>query len=685
MGGFDLDLDEILDLRILGTVGTKLDVAVDFNSTRELESKQLITAAYTGTEDEIVKKVEAGDIRVILPPSRFLGAGVARGTFGAQAVAQLGPVDLRFLGSRKEGQSTVRTLSIAPQGEGIEQEVTLDIKDTQFIDDRFFLLFHPDSLASQRLAYPNLGTGLANGQSTPTSGTLNVWLDDGNVTNNRENASKPGVARVDPTHPDTLPDQAHTGFFDLLVEGDDYVVTDQVIIQLKRQLDDTEVLAVSYLTQGGTQVGSEQGASELELKLIKPINPDTLDFTWDYTLRNVYSLREPDIQLTSLDLTIYRGNQDLKQTFESIDGESKKYVEIFGVSDANSRVNVPRILRDPFGGSDYLIFPSVRPFFEPVDESGAVIPLERPNRNLYFNADGSRTALEDQVYFVEATYLSQGGISGEVELGAANIIEGSEEITMGGQALARGTDYQIFYDFGRVVFSDPAGLAERASLALLLVVMTVSLPGTLRITQQAWNESVVLGCLLAAVALLLSGRAGLAVVPLALALATKQHVVLVLPLWALWPSFGWRRALAAGALAAAICLPWLLANPARFYGCTVEFFLDLPARPDSISVWRFLPEAARIPAVLGLVAGAYLLAHRFLDRSVASLVLACGLVFAAFDLANKQSFENQWLLACQLLVTGLACRAVEQFERPPVPPGELADPAGDPSASRPAT
>src|SRR5688500_331367 len=220
----------------------------------------------------------------------------------------------------------------------ITHEVTLYIKYPLFLDDRFYLLFHPDSQASRRLEYPNLGTRLASGQSTPTPGTLNVWLDDGNVTNNRENASKPGVARVDPTHPDTLPDQAHTGFFDLLVEGDDYVVTDQVIIQLKRQLDDTEVLAVSYETQGGTQVGSEQGESELELKLIKPINPDTLDFTWDYTLRNVYSLREPDIQLTSLDLTIYRGNRDLKQTFESIDGESRKYVQIFGVSDENSRV-----------------------------------------------------------------------------------------------------------------------------------------------------------------------------------------------------------------------------------------------------------------------------------------------------------------------------------------------------------
>jgi hypothetical protein len=201
--------------------------------------------------------------------------------------------------------------------------------------------------------------------------------------------------------------------------------------------------------------------------------------------------------------------------------------------------------------------------------------------------------------------------------------------------------------------------AEHAGLGLLLVVMAVSLPGVLRITQQAWNESVVLGCLFAAVALLLSGRAGLAVVPLALALATKQHVVLVLPLWALWPSFGWRRALTSGALAAAICLPWLLASPGRFYGCTVQFFLDLPARPDSISVWRFLPAGAQIPVVLALTVGAYLLAARFLDRSTAGLVLGCGLVFLAFDLANKQSFENQWLLASQLVVAALACRAIQ--------------------------
>jgi hypothetical protein len=205
----------------------------------------------------------------------------------------------------------------------------------------------------------------------------------------------------------------------------------------------------------------------------------------------------------------------------------------------------------------------------------------------------------------------------------------------------------------------PVDEAERRCLSAVLAVMAVSLPGTLRVAQQAWNESVILGCLLAAVALLLLERAWWAVVPLGLALATKQHVALILPLWALHPRFGWRRAVVAGAIGATVCLPWLVADADRFYGCTVRFFIDLPARQDSLSVWKFVPGALRVPAVLALTVGAYLLAWRLLDGTVATVVFGSGLVFAAFDLANKQSFENQWVLACQLLVVGLASRAAE--------------------------
>jgi hypothetical protein len=222
----------------------------------------------------------------------------------------------------------------------------------------------------------------------------------------------------------------------------------------------------------------------------------------------------------------------------------------------------------------------------------------------------------------------------------------------------------------------PAG--GPATLAAPLAAMALCLPGTLRVAQQSWNESMILGCLAAAVALALWGRAWLAVVPLGLALATKQHVVLVLPLWALWRGFGPRRALAAAGLGAAICLPWVLASPNRFYGCTVRFFLDLPARQDSLSVWKFMPGGLQTLVVLALTAGGYVLAIRRLDRQVSSLVFGSGLLFAAFDLANKQSFENQWLLACQLLVLGLACGAAERAAAQRAPAAEPAPPADPP-------
>ena len=193
--------------------------------------------------------------------------------------------------------------------------------------------------------------------------------------------------------------------------------------------------------------------------------------------------------------------------------------------------------------------------------------------------------------------------------------------------------------------------------AVPLAVLAGVLPGSLYEVQQAWNESVVFGALAAAGVLLAVRKPWWAAACLAVALATKQHVVLLLPLWALWPAFGPRRALGAAAGAAAVTVPFLLWNPGRFWHCVVEFFLDLPARTDSLSVWQLVPGPLRAVAVLLLVAAAYLLVLRGVPRTPGGLLLGCGLVLAAFALANKQSFLNQWLLAAQLVVAGLTLAA----------------------------
>jgi uncharacterized membrane protein len=193
--------------------------------------------------------------------------------------------------------------------------------------------------------------------------------------------------------------------------------------------------------------------------------------------------------------------------------------------------------------------------------------------------------------------------------------------------------------------------------AVPLAVLAGTLPGSLYDVQQAWNESIVFGALAAAGVLVAVRKPWWAAACFAVALCTKQHVVLLLPLWALWPAFGPRRALGAAAGAAAVTLPFFLLNPQRFWHCVVAFFLDLPARTDSLSVWQLIPGPLRTAAVLALVAVAYVLIARGLPRTPGALLLGSGLVLAAFALANKQSFLNQWLLAAQLVVAGVAVTA----------------------------
>lgn len=202
------------------------------------------------------------------------------------------------------------------------------------------------------------------------------------------------------------------------------------------------------------------------------------------------------------------------------------------------------------------------------------------------------------------------------------------------------------------------GARRGAAVAAPLAVLAGVLPGSLYDVQQAWNETIVFGALAGAGVLLAGKRPWWAAAALAVALCTKQHVVLLLPLWALWPAFGPKRTLGAAAGAAAVTLPWILADPGRFWRCVAGFFLDLPARADSLSVWLLLPGPLRTVAVLALVAVAYVLVLRGVPRTPGGLLLGCGLVLAAFALANKQSFLNQWLLAAQLVVAGLALVAV---------------------------
>jgi hypothetical protein len=63
-----------------------------------------------------------------------------------------------------------------------------------------------------------------------------------------------------------------------------------------------------------------------------------------------------------------------------------------------------------------------------------------------------------------------------------------------------------------------------------------------------------------------------------------------------------------------------------------------------------------IPAPLGtlVVVVVLVVAYWLVVRSRTGFLLGAGVVLAAFDLVNKQTFLNQWVLAAELVVAGLA-------------------------------
>jgi len=201
-----------------------------------------------------------------------------------------------------------------------------------------------------------------------------------------------------------------------------------------------------------------------------------------------------------------------------------------------------------------------------------------------------------------------------------------------------------------------------AGLALLVLVH----PHWAFLVDQSWTEPLLVALLTAAVFAISRDRPVLAVVALGVALACKQHIVLLLPLFAVWPRFGLRRTLASAGLAFVLVLPWIVWSPGQFWHDAVKANLDLGVIPRALCVPSLL---LRHDVQVGfwftlLVLGvAYAVVLWRAPRTPSGLALGSAVVLLALDLANKQSFFNHYTLPMGLLVVALATATVQRKEQ----------------------
>ena len=95
-------------VRIQGNVTDRIRLDVDFDQAREFSAANNINIFYEGKEDEVLQRLELGDVTFELPTSRFLTRGIPAGNFGFQAQGQAGPLEFRGVWAQQRGDLSTR-------------------------------------------------------------------------------------------------------------------------------------------------------------------------------------------------------------------------------------------------------------------------------------------------------------------------------------------------------------------------------------------------------------------------------------------------------------------------------------------------------------------------------------------------------------------------------------------------
>ena len=217
--------------------------------------------------------------------------------------------------------------------------------------------------------------------------------------------------------------------------------------------------------------------------------------------------------------------------------------------------------------------------------------------------------------------------------------------------------------------------------AAAVVALLLFAPGTLTQVDQAWTEPLLLaGLVWWAVLVDRGGRAAWwAVLPLALACASKQHLAVLLPVLLVWRPFGVRRTLATGALTGLFIAPWFLAGPSDFLHDTVTLLVSFPPLKFANTLYLLalntfgvtLPFWVTGLVVLGTLGGVIVVVRRR-QPALPEVLRWLALVLLVANLVNKQAFYNQFWLAGALVVVSLAVAARPAVKPAPAAPGRTA-------------
>ena len=519
---FTIDLRQRIQMSLIGNVGNNVHLGVNYDTQAGFNFENKLNLAWipgsgsganlpngtSGGEDNIIKKIEFGNVNMPLSTSLITGA---ESLFGIKGEFQFGRTFLTTVFS--EQQSEARNITV--QGGGVIN--TFKIKAIDYDENQHYFLTHyfRNNYDKALENYPVIGStinitkmevwridlGNSNlqeqhpvialrdlGESTtgqlPDNSNLNLYSTISNLSGIRDAST--AYNSVNGVSLPVVPTSTSSATMKNYESGKEFVVHKRVkklseseytynpqlgYISLNQKLNNDQLLAVAFQYTDSKNPGkiykvgefSNEVTGVLILKLLKPnqiVSPESP--MWDLMMKNIYSMDASQISPDGFMVNVMY--QDASQgKINYLPDPHVRNLQLLQLLnwDRLNQNNDATGTGKGDGIFDFvegitinsekgkLIFTKVEPFGEflkskSVDEKFIF-------ENLYKNLKGGNIVTSDPLanrYTIEGRF--KGSIGNGISLGAFNVPRGSVKVTANGQTLNEGIDYVVDYQMGMV-------------------------------------------------------------------------------------------------------------------------------------------------------------------------------------------------------------------------------------------
>ena len=516
------DFQSKIQMNVNGTVGEKLRMEVNYNTEATFDFENNVKVEYTGFEDEIIQKIEAGNVSLPLPGSLITGS---YSLFGLKTQLRFGKLTVTSIFSKQNSQTQVMEVRGGAQSREFEIQADEYEANKHFFLSHYFRDTYNRSLqnlpvvnsginitrievwvtnkrgnfdnARDIVAFHDLGenyNNIYNSNFTPNSLAANPSNELNNLYSQMINTYS-GIRNISDVN---LVLSAIPNFFGgvdyekienaRMLTRSEYTLNAQLgYISLNTSLNADEILAVAYeYTMGGQtyRVGelSTEGISApnaLILKLVKGTNLSPRQPTWNLMMKNIYTMNAFQIDRNEFHLNVLYQNDQTGTSVNYIpEGNiaNQPLLQVLNLDNLNSNLDpgadgmfdyIEGITINSANGR--IIFPVLEPFGSDLKRKigDPAIAEKYIYQELYDSTlTKARQIAEKNKFKLSGTYRSSSG--SEISLNAINVPRGSVKVTAGGMNLVEGSDFTVDYIMGTVKIINPSLLESGTPIQISL-------------------------------------------------------------------------------------------------------------------------------------------------------------------------------------------------------------------------